>query len=222
MFGLGFFLRDKITASFLYMQTEAVYRYLRWVSVKQMKVLWWLMLCINWISYIITKWKAVALETIYIHHVKSGCYFYLKSAVFLLELQTLLLCWCKVSCVRWIYLICFASQAKPTANWPFLCGCQWKANASLMRMIHIMRWFHNVISLLYDHKMKLWATSPVHMDHFHTSCCVWIWYLLKATSIRCVNMIHSAVTVYALSGPSFLCRYHSSPCSPDSVCNKRA
>lgn len=108
----------------------------------------------------------------------------------------------KVSCKRWIPLICFASQGKPTANCPFLYGCQWKANASLMRMIHIIRWFHNVISLLCDHKMKLWTTSPVHMDHFHTSCCVWIWYLLKATSIRCVNMIHSAVTVYALSRTS--------------------
>ncbi len=102
----------------------------------------------------------------------------------------------------------------PRKSWlpigqPFLYGCQWKANASLMRMIHIIWWFHNVISLLCDHKMKLWATSPVHMDHFHTSCCVWKWYLLKATSIRCVNMIHSAVTVYALSGPFFLCRYHS-------------
>lgn len=145
----------------------------------------------------------------------------------MLKVQTLLLCSDyesveKVSCVRWIPPICFASQEKPTANWPFLYGCQWKANASLMRMIHIIRWFHNVISLLCDHKMKLWAASPVHVDHFHTSCCVWIWYLLKATSIRCVNMIHSAVMVSALSWPSFLCQYHSKQCSPDSGCYKRA
>lgn len=67
---------------------------------------------------------------------------------------------------------------------------QLRANSSLMRMIHVMQWFHNVIRLLSDHKMKRRASSAVHMDHFHTPCCTWIWYLLKATSIRCVNMIH--------------------------------
>lgn len=146
-------------------------------------------------SYIITRWKAVALETIYTDHIQTEGHF-LYSVLFILRVQTLLLCPDSESVEK-------VSCATLTANGPFLYGCQWKANASLMRMIHIIRWFHYVISLLCDHKMKLWATSPVHMDHFHTSCCVWIWYLLKATSIRCVNMIHSAVMVYALSGPPF-------------------
>lgn len=55
---------------------------------------------------------------------------------------------------------------------------------------------------LWDHKMKT-------LGHITSSCwpfahimVVWIWYLLKATSMRCVNTIHSAVTVCALSWPN--------------------
>lgn len=134
------------------------------VFLLQIQVSWWFIKCINFMSHIITRWKlSQQLPKTVSNQGLEG-----------VDASLIVRPWerGKRAEVNPLDLFCWLVIGRVVVD-----GCQWKANASLMRMIHIIWWFHNDISLLCDHKMNLWATPAVGMEHFHTSGCAWIRYL---------------------------------------------